>query len=128
MGPAPQLGLGLRSRNQRHFFPQPDRIGCVGVVLPDYVKRNKAIVGLEKDHLHNAIYRDYLCLFRCLALHLEREAPALYAEYTDILVNDFAGVTLEELRTVEAKREVNVVVYTLVDIGDGKTTAELVRR
>ena len=43
-------------------------IGCVGVNLPDYVKRNKAIVGLEKDD-HNAIYRDNLCLFRCLALH-----------------------------------------------------------
>ena len=39
-------------------------IGCVGVALPDYVKRNKAIVGLEKDHHRNAIYRDNLCLFR----------------------------------------------------------------
>ena len=43
-------------------------IGCVGVALPDYVKRNKAIVGLEKDG-HGVIYRDNLCLFRCLALH-----------------------------------------------------------
>ena len=49
-------------------------IGCVDVVLPDYVKRNKAIVGLVKDHYRNATYNDNLCLFRCLALHLGREA------------------------------------------------------
>ena len=55
-------------------------IGCVDVVLPDYVKNNKAIVGLEKDH-YSAVYRDNICLFRCLALHLGREAAALYAEY-----------------------------------------------
>ena len=55
-------------------------IGCVGVNLPIYLKRNKAVVGLEKDH-HNATYNDNLCLFRCLALLLGREAAALYAEY-----------------------------------------------
>ena len=44
-------------------------IGCVGVTLPDYLKHNKAIVGLEKDHHRNATYNDNLCLFRCLALH-----------------------------------------------------------
>ena len=44
-------------------------IGCVGVNLPTYVKNNKAIVGLVKDHHRNATYTDNLCLFRCLALH-----------------------------------------------------------
>ena len=103
-------------------------IGCVGVNLPDYVKHNKAIVGLEKDHHCNATYNDNLCLFRCLALHLGREAAALYAEYTDTSVHDFAGVTLDDLHKVESKFETNVVVYQLVEIGDGKTMAELVRR
>ena len=32
-------------------------IGCVGINLPTYVKRNKAVIGLEKDH-HGAVYRD----------------------------------------------------------------------
>ena len=41
-------------------------IGCVGVTLPDYVKNNKAIVGLTKDE-HGVTYNDNLCLFRCLA-------------------------------------------------------------
>ena len=58
-------------------------IGCVDVVLPDYVKRNKAIVGLVKDHNRKSTYNDNLCLFRCLALHLGREVAALYAEYTN---------------------------------------------
>ena len=103
-------------------------IGCAGVTLPDYVKNNKAIVGLEKDHHCNATYNDNLCLFRCLALHLGREAAALYAEYTDTPVHDFAGVTLDDLSKIEATFDVNVCVYKLDEIADGKTTAELVRR
>ena len=102
-------------------------IGCVGVTLPDYVKNNKAIVGLAKDE-HGAIYNDNLCLFRCLALHLGREAAALYAEYNDEDVHDFTGVPLDELDKVETKFKTNICVYHLVEIADGKTTAELVRR
>ena len=52
----------------------------------------------------------------------------MYAEYTDTPVHDFAGVTLEDLSKIEAKFDVNVVVYKLDEIADGKTTAELVRR
>ena len=105
-------------------------IGCVGVNLPDYVKRNKAIVGLEKDD-HNAIYRDNLCLFRCLALHQGcdvRRLEALLDEYTDTPVRDFAGVPIQDLHKIEAKFKTNVCVYRLEEIADGKTTAELVRR
>ena len=102
-------------------------IGCVGTNLPDYVKNNKAIIGLEKDH-YSAVYRDNLCLFRCLSLHLGREAAALYAEYSDEDVHDFTGVPLDELDKVETKFKTNICVYQLVEIADGKTTAELVRR
>ena len=103
-------------------------IGCVDVVLPDYVKNNKAIVGLVKDLHRNATYNDNLCLFRCLALHLGREVAALYAEYTNTPVHAFVGVTLDDLHKVESKFETNVVVYQLVEIANGKTMAELVRR
>ena len=103
-------------------------IGCAGVALPAYVKNNKAIVGLEKDRYRNAIYNDNLCLFRCLALHLGREAAALYAEYTDTPVHDFAGVTIDDLSKIEATFGVNVVVYKLDEITDGTTVGELVRR
>ena len=103
-------------------------IGCVGVALPDYVKNNKAIVRLVKDHYRTRTYNDNICLFRCLALHLGREAAALYAEYTNTPVHAFVGVTLDDLHKVESKFETNVVVYQLVEIANGKTMAELVRR
>ena len=103
-------------------------IGCVGINLPDYVKNNNAIFGLEKDCYRNTTYNDNLCLFRCLALHLGREAAALYAEYTDTPVRHFAGITLDELDKVETTFKTNVFVYKLVEIADGMTTAELVRR
>ena len=103
-------------------------IGCVGVTLPDYVKNNKAIVGLVKDHYRTRTYNDNICLFRCLALHLGREAAALYAEYTNTPVHAFVGVTLDDLHKVESKFETNVVVYQLVEIANGKTMAEQVRR
>ena len=103
-------------------------IGCVGINLPDYVKNNKAIFGLEKDCYSKTTYNDNLCLFRCLALHLGREAAALYAEYTDTPVHAFAGVTLDDLSKVESKFETNVVVYQLVPTGNEKTKAEIVRR
>ena len=109
-------------------------IGCVDVVLPDYVKNNKAIVGLTKDE-HGVTYNDNLCLFRCLALHrgcdvrrIETTVVTLYAKYTDIPVHDFAGVTIEDVHKVETKFKTNVVIYQLVKNPDGKTVAELVRR
>ena len=102
-------------------------IGCVGIVLPSHIKRNKSIIGLETDG-NGRPYIDNLCLFRCLALHLGREAAALYAEYTDTPVRHFAGVTLDELDNVEITFDVNVCVYKLVPTGNEKTKAEIVRR
>ena len=97
-------------------------IGCVGVILPDYVKNNKAIVGLAKDE-HGAIYNDNLCLFRCLGLHLGRDVTTLYEEYTDQPVWKFEGVVIDELIKVESVFEVNIVVYNLRE-----ESAQLVRR
>ena len=90
------------------------KINCsYGFLLKNktYVKNNKAIVGLEKDRYRKTTYNDNLCLFRCLALHLGREAAALYAEYTDTPVHDFAGVTLDDLSKIEATFDLNVCVY-----------------
>ena len=52
----------------------------------------------------------------------------LYAKYTDTLVHDFAGVTIDDLSKIEATFGVNVVVYKLVPTGNEKTKAEIVRR
>ena len=45
-------------------------IGCVGVALPDYVKNNKAVVGLEKDHHRNAIL---LIIIKCMCSRCRRD-------------------------------------------------------
>ena len=74
-------------------------IGCVGVSLPTYLKRNKAIVALEKD-LDAKPYFDNLSLFRCLGLHLGRDAMDVYAEYTDQPAREFRCFTIEELHKV----------------------------
>ena len=97
-------------------------IGCVGIVLPPYVKFNKALTALEKDH-HSRPYVDNLCLFRCLGLHLGHDPKALYAMYTNQPVQMFEGVTIDELHNVETLFELNIIVYKLSD-----TSAQLVRR
>ena len=107
-------------------------IGCVGINLPTYVKRNKAVIGLEKYH-HGAVgggglYRGNMCLFLCLALHLGREAAALHAEYSDEDVHDSTVGKLDDLYRVETKFQTNICVYKIVETIEEKTTAELVRR
>ena len=102
-------------------------IGCVGINLPTYVKRNKAVIGWRKTT--TVLYIEtIMCLFRCLALHMRREAAALYAEYSDEDVNDFTGVTLDNLIRVETKFKTNICVYKLVETLEETTMAELVRR
>ena len=45
-------------------------IGCVSMnPLPTYIKKNKAVIGLEREPINGKRYNDNLCLFRCLALH-----------------------------------------------------------
>ena len=97
-------------------------IGCVGLVIPAYVKNNKSIIALEKDH-HGRPYVDNLCLFRCLGLHLGRDVTTLYEEYTNQPVWKFEGVVIDELPKVESVFEVNIVVYNLRE-----ESAQLVRR
>ena len=115
-------------------------IGCVGMIpLPPYIKKKKSIIGLEKEPIHHKRYNDNLCLFRCLALHrgcdiyqLEPAVKTLYETYDrdHVPMEEFAGVTLDDLYRVETTFQTNVCVYQLVkpDEEDGKSTAELVRR
>ena len=97
------------------------------VVCGIHVQSRIPLCGVTLDEL-DVIYNDNLCLFRCMALHLEREVDALYGEYTFKPVHHFAGVTLDELDKVETTFKTNVFVYKLVPTDDEKTTAELVRR
>ena len=115
-------------------------IGCVGMIpLPVYIKKNKAIVGLEADPKCGKRYGDNLCLFRCLALQrgcdLRRLKPAvktLYEAYAQdgVPVEEFAGVSVKDLHRVETTFQTNVCVYSLVKPNeeDERPIAELIRR
>ena len=111
----------------------------IPLVVWAYVKKNKAVVGLEREPNHSKRYTDNLCLFRCLALHrrgdryrLEPAVKTLYEMYDrddGVPIQDFTGVTLDDLYRVETMFKTNVCVYKLVKSDkDGNTTAELVRR
>ena len=70
-------------------------IGCVGIVLPPHIKRNKSNIGLETDgYSEGRPYVGNLCLFRCLGLHLGRDVTTLYEEYTDQPVWKFEVVVI----------------------------------
>ena len=95
-------------------------IGCVGMIpLPDYIKKNKAVVGLEADPKCGKRYGDNLCLFRCLALQrgcdLRRLEPAvktLYEAYAQdgVPMEKFAGISVKDLHRVETTFQTNVCV------------------
>ena len=56
----------------------PDHpVGCAGVQLPDYIKQNRYIIGLDCDVNYFTMYSDALCFFRALAIHwgTPRENP-----------------------------------------------------
>lgn len=92
------------------------------VELPEYIWRNKSLVALTRDR-NNRPYDDYLCLFRCLALHQGRavaeiEAPAreLFADWcahVGIEPVDFYGFSLRDLPDVENFFDVNINVYEM---------------
>ena len=107
--------------------------------LPTYIKKNKAVIGLETEPIHHKRYNDNVCLFRCIALHrggdryqLESAVTKLYETYKqddEVSMEEFAGVTPEDLYRVEITFQTNVCVYKLVESDDdGKKTAQLVRR
>ena len=109
-------------------------------LLPTYIKKNKAVIGLEREPNNYKRYNNNLCLFRCLALHrggdryhLESVVTKLYKTYKqddDVTMEEFAGISLEDLYRVETTFQTNMCVYNLVesDDDDGKKTAEIVRR
>ena len=107
-----ELRLGLCNGDECDIFFNrilKHPIGCVGIALPPRIKQNSSIIGLEKDN-HGKQYVDNLCLFRCLGLHLDRDAMTLYTEYTDQPAREFEGITIDDLHKVETVCEVNIVL------------------
>ena len=104
--------------------------------LPKYVLENPAIVSLDCNKRTGIPYEDKLCFFRCLALHrgchphnLERDTQH-YSERYAVDVENFDGVTLEELPDLEKLFELNIYAYRLVKCEDEKTdiVAQFIQR
>ena len=110
-------------------------IGAPRTTLPGYIKNNKAIVSLDKD-TRGVRYDDGLCIFRCLALsqgcdvrRLEASTIALHDRYNPGAdVNQFQGVSLEDLVRVETAFQVNINVFKLTNTETKGVESEVVRR
>ena len=100
--------------------------------LPDYIKNNRFIIGLEKDQNNNYRYKDHLCFFRCLAIgkfgityhNCNRKAKELfnqYCEHFQVKPQDFKGIELTDFLQLEKFYEVQLFAMVLKEDGTAKT-------
>ena len=85
--------------------------------LPDYIKNNRYIIGLEKDKNNANLYKDHFCFFRCLTIgkfgktrhNCNQKAKELFQDYCQhfrVKPQDFEGVELDEFPELEKYYEV----------------------
>ena len=100
--------------------------------LPDYIKNNRFIIGLEKDEHNNYRYKDHLCFFRCLAIgkfgityhNCNKKAKELFNQYCQhfqVDPKDFKGVELTDFPQLEKFYEVQLFAMVLKEDGTAKT-------
>ena len=117
----------------------PDHpVGCEGVQLPDYIKQNNYIIGLDRSAYRNSVYSDALCFFRALAIHckaprkptgsFETKVCAIFEEMVGGDPKHFEGVHLTDLPTLEQKLQLNINVFELVKDEDKKVMGKIVQR
>ena len=111
--------------------------GCKDAALPESLLRNPSINCLTFERKTTQPYKDNLCLFRALALHLQRNAR-LEEETSKLfnlfLVNStnpdpskFQGVCMDDIPSVEDIVSINIFTYD-IDLIDGAMVGELARR
>ena len=137
-----------RSHTKWRFFKLPDLtifaallrnlpMGCKDAVLPESLSKNHTVNCLTYEQNTKKPYKDNLCLFRALALHLhgnerlEEETSKLFNLF---LVNStnpdpskFQGVCMDDIPFVEDIVGINNFIYD-IDIIDGAMVGELARR
>ena len=91
--------------------------------LPQYIKDNRSIVGLDKDYHHSTPYKDKLCGLRCLAFHLNlKDVGDGYKGLetrTQQLCQQWErrSVDLTEMPLFEEQFNINVDIYSLCEDG-----------
>ena len=112
-------------------------MGCKDVVLPESLLKNHTVNCPTYEQNNKKRYKDNLCLFRALALHLhgyerlEEETSKLFNVF---LVNStnpdpskFQGVCMDDIPSVEDIVGINIFIYDN-DLTDGAMVGELARR
>ena len=100
-------------------------LGLGSVILPEFIKKSKAIIGLAKDWKTGKKYKDNLCLFRCYAIHQGYSKTKLKTPTKLYFMNwkkktgqsvdckNFKGVKLEKISTFEKIFKVNINIFRL---------------
>ena len=110
-------------------------MGCIDAVIPEQLLRRPDVNRLESNG-SGETYKDYLCLFRAIAVHLygsselEINAKNLFNAFLHESGQDainFRGVSIDHLVFVENARKHNIFIYD-IDIVDGDFVGELARR
>ena len=112
-------------------------IGCKDAVLPESLLRNPSINCLTYEQNTKKTYKDKICLFRALALHLhgnERLEEKTSKLFEPFLVNStnpdpskIQGVCMDDNPSVEGIVGINIFIND-IDLNDGARVGELARR
>ena len=112
-------------------------MGCKDAVLPESLLRNPSIYCLTFERNTRQPYKDNLCLFRALALHLhgnerlEEETSKLFNLFlinsTHLEPSNFQRVCMADIPSVEDTVGMNVFIYE-IDLNDGAIVGELGQR
>ena len=112
-------------------------MGCKDAVLPESHLKNHTINCLTYEQNTKKPYKDNLCLFRALALHLhgnerlEEETSNLFNLFlvnsTNSDPSKFQGVCMDDIPSVEDIVAITIFIYD-IDLVDGAMIGELPRR
>ena len=112
-------------------------MGCKDFVLPEPLLKNQNVNCLTYEQNTKKPYKNNLCLFRALALHLhgkerlEKETSKIF----NLFLNNcgeadpskFQGVHMTDIPKVEEMLQLNIFLYH-IDFVDGELIEELARR
>ena len=111
-------------------------MGCKDAVLPESLLKTHTVNCLTYEQNTKKPYKDNLCFFRALALHLhgkerlEEETSKLFNLFLVSSTNPdpskFQGVCMDDIPSVEVVVGINIFIYD-IDLIDGAMVGELAR-
>jgi G:T-mismatch repair DNA endonuclease (very short patch repair protein) len=140
----PDTKWNLHSISNISFYvnrlPHVPLLGKAPVVMPSFLSKNKGLVVLTRERGgKGALYKDNLCVFRCLAYSRGIRGESIDTKAVDYCIEfgcsprNFQGISLQELNIFEDKFQVRVTVYSLKECegqnqSKQKQTCVLIRR